>query len=49
MSGMGSGVAGWFSDILSGGNTELVKEELELMDVWRDNEGLRNIREKKLF
>ena len=49
MSGMGRGVVGWFNDILSGGSTELVKEELELRDVCRDREGLRNIREKKLF
>ena len=45
---MGSGVVGWFSDVLSGGRTELVKDELELSDVCRDKEGLRNIREKKL-
>ena len=46
ISGIGRGVEGWLRDILSGGNTELEKLELELSDVCNDREGRRNIREK---
>ena len=33
-------------ETLSGGRTELEKEELELREVWKEREGLRNILEK---
>ena len=46
MSGIGCGVLGWLMETLSGGRTELVKEELELREVWKEREGLRNILEK---
>ena len=35
-------------EILSAVRTELENDELELREVWKEREGLRNIREKKL-
>ena len=47
MSGLGCGDAGWLRETLSAVRTELEKEELELREVWKESEGLWNIREKK--
>ena len=48
MSGLGCGDVGWLREILSAVRTELENDELELREVWKEREGLWNIREKKL-
>ena len=48
MSGLGCGDVGWLREILSAVRTELENDELELREDWKEIEGLRNIREKKL-
>ena len=49
MSGLGCGDAGWLRETLSAVRTVLENEELELSEVWKEREGLWNIREKKLW
>ena len=46
MSGLGCGDVGWLREILSAVRTELENDELELREVWKEREGLRNILEK---